>query len=215
MDWLARIRVAGVEAVAEAIGISERRVRGHAERLEAEGFLVRHRMDDGGGAVLVVTARGVRAAGYAANSRSTTSSKPGLLHGRGVSWIAAHCDRCRRPWLGPAELRAEGWPMPVPPRPHSSRESHMPDLAFVLDGKERWAVEFERTSKGHAPLEQILEGYREAQLRGDVDGVLYVCENDYIAGRVDEVAEEVQVDRAIRTLDWVIAETRGKVEALA
>ena len=84
LEWLARIRVAGVEAVAEAIGISERRVRGHGERLEAEGFLVRHRMDDGGGAVLVVTARGVRAAGYAANSRSTTSSTPGLLHGRGV-----------------------------------------------------------------------------------------------------------------------------------
>ena len=164
LDWLARIRVAGVEAVAEAIGISERRVRGHAERLEAEGLLMRHRMDDGGGAVLVVTARGVRAAGYAANSRSTTSSTPGLLHGRGVSWIAAHCDRCGRPWLGPGELRAEGWPMPVPPRPHSSRESHMPDLAFVLDGEERWAVEFERTPKGHGPLEQILEGYREAQL---------------------------------------------------
>jgi hypothetical protein len=90
----------------------------------------------------------------------------------------------------------------------------MPDLAFVLDGKEHWAVEFERTSKGHGPLEQILEGYREAQLRGEVDGVFYVCENDYIAGRVDEVAEEVQVDRAIRTLDWVIAETRGEVEAL-
>ena len=40
----------------------------------------------------------------------------------------------------------------------------MPDLGFVLDGKERWAVEFERTPKGHGPLEQILEGYREAQL---------------------------------------------------
>jgi hypothetical protein len=91
----------------------------------------------------------------------------------------------------------------------------MPDLAFVLDEKERWAVEFERTSKGHNPLEQILEGYREAELRGDLDGVLYVCENEYVAGRVEEVAEEVRVDRAIRTLEWVIAETRGEVETIA
>lgn len=37
LDWLARITVAGVEPVAEAIGITERRVRGHAERLEADG----------------------------------------------------------------------------------------------------------------------------------------------------------------------------------
>ena len=215
LDWMARIRVAGVEPIARAIGISERRVRGHAEILEAEGLLVRHRMDDGGGAVLVATARGVRAAGYAANSRSTTSSRVGLLHGRGVSWIAAHCDRCGRPWIGPPELPADGWPMPLPPSPGSARLTHMPDLGFLLDGKERWAVEFERTSKGHDPLAQILEGYREAQLRDEVDAVLYVCANDYIAGVVEAVGEEVRVDRAVRTLDWVIAETRGQLEAIA
>ena len=50
-------------------------------------------------------------------------------------------------------------------QPGSTRQTHMPDLGFLLDGKERWAVEFERTSKGHDPLAQILEGYREAQLR--------------------------------------------------
>ena len=215
LDWLARIRVAGVEPLAKAIGISERRVRGHAERLEAEGLCVRHRMDDGEGAVLVATARGVRAAGYKANSRSTTSSRVGLLHGRGVSWVAAHCERCRRPWLGPAELRGDGWPIKLPPRPGSRRETHMPDLGFVLDGRERWAVEFERTAKGREPLEQILEGYREAQLRGERRRVLYVCADDYIAGRVESVAESVEVDRAVRTLDWVIAETRAELEAVA
>ena len=215
LEWLAKIRVAGVEPLAEAIEISERRVRGHAERLEADGLVVRHRMDDGEGAVLVITPRGVRAAGYAANSHSSTSSRVGLMHGRGVSWIAAHCQRCGRPWLGPAELRADGWPMKLAPRPGSRRESHMPDLGFVLDGRERWAVEFERTAKGQNPLEQILEGYREAQLRGDVDAVLYVCADDYIAGRVESIAEAVEVDRAVRTLDWVIAETRGELEAIA
>ena len=162
-----------------------------------------------------ITPRGVRAAGYTANSRSTTSSQVGLLHGRGVSWVAAHCERCGRPWLGPAELRGDGWPMKLAPRPGSRRESHMPDLGFVLDGRERWAVEFERTAKGREPLEQILEGYREAQLRSDVDAVLYVCANDYIAGRVESIAEAVEVDRAVRTLDWVIAETRAELEAIA
>lgn len=83
----------------------------------------------------------------------------------------------------------------------------MPDLAFVLDGRERWAVEFERTAKGCDPLEQILEGYREAELRGDVDGVLYVCENDYIAGRVETLRkwspEAVRrVERSIKGRDF-------------
>jgi hypothetical protein len=32
---------------------------------------------------------------------------------------------------------------------------------------------------------------------------------------VEAVGEEVRVDRAVRTLDWVIAETRGEVEAIA
>ena len=190
-------------------------MRGHAEWLEAEGLLVRNQMHDGEGPVLAVTPRGVRAAGYAANSHSITSSRVGLEHGRGVSWIAAHCDRCGRPWLGPAQLRDEGWPMKLTPRPGARRESHMPDLAFVLDGKERWAVEFERTAKGQEPLEQILEGYREAELRGKLDAVLYVCANEYIAERVESMAEEVEVDRAVRTLDWVISETRGEVETIA
>jgi hypothetical protein len=84
----------------------------------------------------------------------------------------------------------------------------MPDLAFVLDGSERWAVEFERMPKSRPRLKRILGGYRAAELAGELASVLYVCADQSIARLVQSVAGEVRLDRAVRTLDWVIAETR-------
>lgn len=215
LDWLARVRVAGAEPLGVALGISEGRIREHARRLEADGLVLRSRMDDGDGAVLAVTPRGIRAAGYAANSRTPTSSRTGLEHGRGVSWIAAHCERSGRLWLGPAELRADGWPMSLPARSKPGAATHMPDLGFVVDGQERWAAEFERMPKSRERLERILEGYRELQIREELEAVLYVCATEYIARLVESVAMDVEVDRAVRTLDRIIDETRGQIPAAA
>lgn len=215
LDWLARIRVAGAEPLGEALGISEGRIREHARGLEADGLVVRTRMHDGEGAVLAVTPRGIRAAGYPANSRTTTCSRGGLEHGRGVSWIAAYCERSARLWLGPRELRSDGWPMRLPPREKLRASSHMPDLGFVREGGEKWAAEFERMPKSRGRLEQILEGYREMQIRKELHAVLYVCATEYIEGLVEEVAAEVEVDRAVYSLEWVIERTRRRVETAA
>jgi hypothetical protein len=178
-------------------------------------FAVRSTLRDGGGAVLAVTPRGVAEAGYAISSRTVTSSDGGLAHGRGVSWVAAHCERFDRPWRGVAELRMDGWPMPLPPRPGLRARTHMPDLSFVLKGREQWAVEFERTAKSPKRVEQILSGYRDAEVRGDLHAVLYVCGSEYIARLVERAAEEVELNRAIRSLDWVIEEARAGVEVAA
>lgn len=215
LNWLARIRVAGTEPMSEALGISERRIRSNARRLEADGLVMRTRMDDGAGPVLVVTPRGIRAAGYPANSRTATCSRGGLEHGRGVSWIAAYCERSGRLWLGPTELRTDGWPMELQRRSKPGASTHMPDLGFVVDGEHRWAAEFERMPKSRERLERILEGYRELQIRKELEAVLYVCATDYIARLVESVAAEVEVDRAVYSLEWIIDQTRGRVAAPA
>jgi hypothetical protein len=85
----------------------------------------------------------------------------------------------------------------------------MPDLGFLLDGRERWAVEFERVPKSETRLRRILAGYRAAELAGELESVLYVCADESIVRLVQSVAAEVKLDRAVRTLDWVIAQTRG------
>lgn len=209
LDWLARVRIAGTEPMSYGVGITERRVRFHAERLERERLLIRSRFDRSG-PVAVITPRGLRRAGYAANSRNPTKSTTGLQHGRGISWIAAYCELRGRPWLGPAELRAHGWPLQVRQKNGKGPKTHMPDLGFILDGTEKWAVEFERVSKSDERLRGILRAYRSAELAGELESVLYVCPDQSIVRQVQSMAAEVKLDRAVRTLDWVIAETRER-----
>ena len=86
----------------------------------------------------------------------------------------------------------------------------MPDLGFILDGTERWAAEFERVPKSEERLRGILRAYRTAELAGELESVLYVCADQSIVRLVQKVAAEVKLDRAVRTLDWLIAETRGR-----
>ena len=210
LNWLARVRIAGVEPMSHGVGISERRIRLHAKTLERERLLVRSRIGDGGGALVAITPRGLRQAGYAANSRSATSSLTGLLHGRGVSWIAAHCERRGRSWLGLGELRAQGWPLKLRQSAGERPRTHMPDLGFILDGSERWAAEFERVPKSRDRLRGILAAYRTAELAGELESVLYVCADQSIVRLVQSVAAEVKLDRAVRTLDWLIQETRSR-----
>ena len=207
LEWVARVRVAGVEPMAIALGVTDRQIRKYATRFEERRLAVRSRLRDGGGAILAITPRGLSEAGLPISSRSTTSSEGGLAHGRGISWIAAHCEQRGRAWVGPEQLRAEGWVVEISAAAGPGPLTHMPDLGFLMNGGERWAVEFERVSKRSSRLERILEGYREAQLGGDLEAVLYVCGSEAIARQVESVAEEVKLDRAIRTLDWVIEDT--------
>ncbi len=205
LDWLARVRVAGVEAMACGMGLSSRQVRTHVAAMEAKGLLERSRLYDGGGAVVAITPKGLGHSLRPITTRTATRSKEGLLHGRGVSWIAAHCDRREREWFGFDELKEDGWVTELIPAAGAVSRSHMPDLGFLLEG-ERWAAEFERMPKSSPRLHSILSGYRTAQLKGELESVLYVCATDSIARYVESVAEEVQLNRAIRSLDWLIEE---------
>lgn len=212
LDWMARVRVAGLEPLACAMGLTVRMVRGHVAALERERLVTRSRMGDGDGSVVAATPKGVRRAGQEANSGTTTSSHTGLLHGRGVSWVAAYCDSKERKWVGPGELRTGGWQLSIAEGGTGPR-THMPDLGFYLDG-ERWAVEFERTPKSRSRLTGILSAYRQAELDGGLEGVLYVCATDDLVRFVQAASVEVELDRAVRTLDWVIRETKANASMI-
>ena len=64
--------------------------------------------------------------------------------------------------------------------------------------------------KSEDRLRGILRAYRTAELAGELESVLYVCADQSIVRLVQKVAAEVKLDRAVRTLDWLIAETRGR-----
>lgn len=207
LEWLARVRVAGVEPMAVALGVTSRQVDYYGARFLERGLARRSTLRDGGGAILAITPRGLSEAGYPISSRSSTSSEGGLAHGRGVSWVAAHCETRGREWAGPEQLRSEGWVVQISAASGPGPLTHMPDLGVVMEENRRWAVEYERTSKKRSRVRRILEGYREAQLRGDLDAVLYVCGHESISRQIGEVAEEVELDYAIRTLGELIDET--------
>ena len=176
--------------------------------MEAEG-LACARGYDGGGGMLAITPRGLHQAGYEISSRTTASSVSGLTHGRAVSWIAAHCARKERRWFGPAELRNDGWEVALPRRAGFQAKTRLPDLGLILEGRERWAVEFERVEMPGDRLQRILDGYRRAEHAGQIDRVGYDSASERIARTVRSAIERVPLNHAVRTLDRVIAEARG------
>jgi hypothetical protein len=168
---------------------------------------------------MAITPRGLRFAGVEAASRNTPGASTYLQHGRGVSWIAAHCECRGRPWFGPVEARELGLGVKLPRQGAEAPKLHLPDLGFLFEG-ERWAVEFERTSKGRNRLRRILAGYRSAQLAGELGWVLYVCDTESIEELVAEVAEEVDKKAAggarlkltVRSLERIVREAREDCE---
>jgi hypothetical protein len=212
---MARIRVAGVDAAGVGMELTPRQIHLHAARLEGDGYLARPRVFDGEGPVIAITPRGIRLAGADVRSGSTPASITALQHGRGVSWIAAHCERRGRPWFGPTEVRDIGLGVKLPRQGAEPPKLHLPDLGFLFEG-ERWAVEFERMSKGRDRLRRILAGYRSAQLAGELGWVLYVCDTEAIEELVAEVAEQVDkkapggagLKLTVRSLERIVREAR-------
>jgi hypothetical protein len=211
LDWMARIRVAGVDAVGAGLELSPRQVHRHAAMLQREGYLKRPRLADCLGGMLVITPRGVRESGHEVRSGSTPGSLVALQHGRGVSWIAAYLERRGRPWYGPLEIRDAGFQLTLPRRGVDAPRTHLADLGFILEG-ERWAAEFERTQKSRERLRWILKGYRSAELSGQLDSVLYVCATPRIERVVNRIADEIELNLTTRQLDQLIrAAPEGKL----
>jgi hypothetical protein len=112
LRWLARVDVAGVEALGVASGFSRSVTYSHVARLERAGLLVRAFAH--GGSVVAVTAAGRRAAGAdRAKVRAGATHGMGLRHARAVPWIAALLTLRGRDWVSEREMRAGREPSPA------------------------------------------------------------------------------------------------------
>jgi len=113
LRWLARVDVAGVEALGVALGFSRSVTYSHVARLEEAGLLVRAFAH--GGSVVAITASGRRAVGAdRAKLRAGATHGMGLRHARAISWVAALLTLRDRDWVSERAMRAcDEWTVPV------------------------------------------------------------------------------------------------------
>lgn len=214
LGWLARLGVAGTEAMSLALGVGRSSTYSHVARLEGEGLLFRVPVHDERGPVVVITAAGARVAeeltGEAVVVPSVREAST-ARHGRAVSWVAASADLRGWSWIGPADVRDEpGW------RLHQDDGTkHSPDLGIVRDGK-RTAVEVELHAKSPARMRSILRGYQRLMGSGDLDAVTYVVSGDRVGKAVRAQAARLGLSGSlsIGPLDGIvrIARERGRAK---
>ncbi len=203
---LGRLGVAGVEPLALALGLHERTVYSHLERLERAGLVTRVPVTDGGGGVAVLTRAGARACresgrGGVVSPRSTAPSS--ARHGRAVSWVAASAEVQGWRWLGPAELRGDDrWRLR---RDDGAR--HLPDLGLIYDGN-RIAVEVELQPKAPARLRAILRAYRHLIDSGALTAVAYVTDRPDVTSLVEREGRAAMLGAALQVgpLEAVVAD---------
>jgi hypothetical protein len=207
---LARLGLAGIEPTALALGLHERTVYSHLERLAGDGLVARAPGADGGGGVVVLTRAGARACvergvSGVVSPRSTAPSS--ARHGRAVSWVAASAELRDWGWLGPAELRSDGgWQVR---RDDGAR--HLPDLGLIIDGQ-RVAVEVELHAKAPARVRAILRGYRGLIDQGALSAVSYVADRPDVVALVEREARAARLDGSLEVgpLEAVIAMARER-----
>lgn len=212
LAWVGRLGLAGVEPLALALGLHERTVYSHVERLERVGLVTRAPGGDGEGGVAVLTRAGARVCvelGHMGIVSPRSTAPSSARHGRAVSWVAASAEVRGWRWLGPAQLREDDrWRLR---RDDGAR--HLPDLGLVYDGH-RVAVEVELQPKAPQRLRVILRGYRALIDRGALTAVTYVTDRGDVASLVGREADAARLGDALQVgpLATVIAKTRADGE---
>lgn len=209
LRWLARVEVAGVEALGCAMGFSRSVMYSHVARLADAGLAAC--AFDPGGSVVAITAAGRRAIGAdKGDVRAGATHGSGLRHARAVSWVAASLTARGREWVSERELRADdGWQVPVVWA--ASRGRHRPDLGVVVRGA-RVAVEVELSHKSPRRLQAILAGHEDAIASGRLaGGLIYVSDRSDVLDAVRRAGARVGMPLErfrTRPLDAVQAEVR-------
>lgn len=212
LEWLGRLGLAGVEPMALALGLHERTVYSHLERLRRDGLVVRAVGADGEGGVAVLTRAGARAsigAGAAGIVSPRSTAPSSARHGRAVSWVAASAQLREWRWLGPAELREDDrWRLR---RDDGAR--HLPDLGLVHGGR-RVAVEVELHAKAPQRVRVILRSYRDLVDRGALSAVTYVTDRSDVAALIRREADAAMLGDRLQVgpLATVITKTRERGE---
>jgi DNA-binding transcriptional ArsR family regulator len=215
LRWLARLDVAGIEALGCALGFGRRATYSHLQRLADAGYVIR--VFDPGGSVVAITAAGRRWIGTERGDvRAGATHGSGLRHARAVSWVAALLTVRERAWVSERELRGQSeWEIPVIWPAYRGR--HRPDLGALM-GSQRVAIEVELSLKAPRRLEAILCGHEQAITSGRIaGGVIYVCDRADVLTAVTRAAERAALPSQrfrLRRLVDVQAEVRGLTSRL-
>jgi DNA-binding transcriptional ArsR family regulator len=210
LAWLGRLGIAGIEPLALALGLHERTVYSHVERLARAGLVARVRGTEGEGGVVVITRAGARAAleSGATGIVSPRSTAPtSARHGRAVSWVAATAALRGWGWHRPAELRGDA-------RWHLRRDDgarHLPHLGLVFGGG-RYAIEVELHAKAPRRVAAILRAYRTLIDREALTAVRYVVDRPDVAALIERERRRafLGTSLSIGSLETVIERTRER-----
>lgn len=210
LRWLARIDVAGLEALGVALGFSRSVTYSHVVRLERAGFVVRAFAH--GGSVAAITPAGRRAVGAdRAKVRAGATHGMGLRHARAVSWIAALLTLRDRDWLSEREMRVRPeWVVPVLLAAH--RGAHRPSLGIVMPSGKLVAVEVELWHKSPRRFDAIMTAYEDSIGRGRIaGGLIYVSDRTDVLAAITRAANRSAVPESsfrARPLNDVVQEAR-------
>jgi hypothetical protein len=176
----------------------------HARRLQEMGWLTRSQTVRGDGALLVVTAAGVRMSGVAVPVTPAPAPAPTWwAHLSATAWVAAWLSARGRTMLGPREVLVDpSWRGEVSWRDgRGHHESgHRPDLAGGVAGGELLPIEVELQSKSKPRLRAILSLYARWIAAGKTGAVIYVCGDEFLRGRVVGEGAELGLKEESRTL---------------
>lgn len=217
LEWVARLDVAGLEAVGQALGMSRPVLYSHASRAASVGWLTR--LYDRDGSVVAVTREGRRRTGQAgAGARAGQLALTGRAHLRAVSWMAALQTIRGREWFSERELRDRPeWLVPVL-WTGGEQGLHRPDLGAIVNGH-RMALEIELSHKAPRRLRAIMAGYEHAISTGQfAGGVIYVSDRPDVLAAAGRAASAAGVPRdrfAVRALDDLYATVRDERAAQA
>lgn len=200
-QWVGRLGVVSLPAVAVGLDLVERVARRHVARLQEMGWLGRAAGMWGEGSVVWLTERGLRAVGLGGLTAVRASPAPSsTLTARGVlvGWSAARAQRRGHVWLSSRELalERERWEVRV----HGERgwRGVLPDLA-VWPAKDAPPVGlvveagFGRSARQRA----ILEGWRDAISAGRYSAMRYDCAGEQAARWITTMAEQVGLHRSM------------------
>lgn len=163
----------------------------HAQRLEAEGWIVRCPLVRGHGSLLIATKRGVDLAEVDATA-ACVPAPTWWAHLQACAWTAAWLTARGNEIQGCREVIADPvWSGKLRWRDRRGRHvvGHRPDLAWLVDGQ-RVAIEVELSRKSTRRLEAIIGLHAKWRAEGVSAGVIYVCANDTLAALVGELATE-------------------------
>lgn len=158
----------------------------------------------GDGSLLVVTRRGVRMTGLPV-SAPAAPEPTWWAHDCACAWTAAWVTVMlrSRDWKGPREVLADPelkgklfWNTRLKLR----SAGHRPDLT-VGGARGLIPIEVELQRKDTSRTEGILVMYRGWITEGKIRGVAYVCGNDALAGRIDELVQGVGIPKEARRIE--------------